>query len=291
MFNHLLGHERNKNILTSMLKNDHFPNVVLLHGHDGVGKSDFARAIGKAIIGIPEDQVSHPDCLEFFPDTKTNQYSMDELRSIIQKARLSPFSANCKVFLLHQLEAVEERGNTLLKIFEQPPTYTYFIGISSQKEAILPTLLSRMFTLSFPPLSMEEVTFWINKNYDKPNVTQLALFSSGSLSRAKLFCEIDTQTLFSLLEKSFLAIKEKDSFSLYKRIDEMESFMDKQKISLSDLYECIITWLQQYGLPQSHLLIEKTLQLSEQLLEAHKKFIRKKVILEWFFFSIFINLD
>lgn len=287
MFNHLLGHQKNKDLITAMLQSDHFPSVVLLHGNDGVGKSDFARAIGKALIGITEDQVSHPDCVEFFPDTKTSQYSMDEIRSIIQKARLSPFSANRKVFLLYQFEAVEERGNTLLKIFEQPPKFIHFICISSQKESILPTLLSRMVTLSFDPLSIEQITSWINKTYKNSNATQLALFSSGSLSRAKLLCEIDTQTLFSLLESSFLAIKEKDSFSLYKKIEEMELFIEKQAISLSDLYECIITWLQQYALPKSHLIVEKTLELSNQFLEANKKLIRKKAILEWFFFTIY----
>lgn len=287
MFNHLLGHEKNKNIITAMLQSKHFPSVVLLHGNDGVGKSDFARAIGKALIGIPEDQGCHPDCVEFFPDTKTIQYSMDEIRSIIQKARLSPFCANRKVFLLHQFEAVEERGNRLLKIFEEPPIFLHFICISSQKESILPTLLSRMVTLSFDPLSVEEITSWINKTYKISDATQLALFSSGSLSRAKLLCQIDTRTLFSLLERSFLAIKKKDSFSLYKRIEEMELFIEEQAISLSDLYECLIIWLQRYGLPNSHLIVEKTLELSNPLLEANKKLIRKKAILEWFFFTIY----
>lgn len=287
MFNRLVGHEKNKDIITAMLQSDHFPNVILLHGNDGIGKSDFARAIGKALIGISKDQISHPDCVEFFPDTKTSQYSMDEIRSIIQKARLSPFSAHRKVFLLHQFEAVEERGNTLLKIFEEPPKFTHFICISSQKESILPTLLSRMFTLSFDPLSIEEITSWINKTYKNSEAAHLALFSSGSLSRAKLLCEIGTPTLFSLLESSFLAIKKRDSFSLYKKIEELELFIEKQAISLSDLYEYIIIWLQQYGLPKSHLIVEKTLELSNQFLEANKKLIRKKAILEWFFFTIY----
>lgn len=287
MFSDLLGHQKNKEIITAMLQSNHFPSVILLHGRDGVGKSAFARTIGRALIGVSKDQTSHPDYMEFFPDTKTNQYSMDEIRSIIQEANVSPFSAKRKVFLLHQFETVEERGNTFLKIFEDPPTFIYFICISAAKESILPTLLSRMVTLSFDPLSLKEITSWINKTYKKTNANQLALFASGSLSRAKFLCEIDTHTLFSLLEKSFLALKQKNSLSLYTKIEELELFLEKQTISLPDLYECIVTWLQQYGLPSSHLLVEKTLQLSNTFLEANKKLIRKKTILEWFFFSLF----
>lgn len=290
MFDHLLGHQKNKDILTAMLQSDHFPNVVLLHGHDGVGKSDFARAIGRALIAASPDQSPHPDCVEFFPDTKTNLYSMNGIRSIVQKASLSPFSAKRKVFLLHQLDAVEEGGNALLKIFEEPPRYIHFICISSKKESILPTLLSRMHMLSFDPLSTEEITSWIHKRYKKSDESQIALFSSGSLAKATLFCEIDVHTLFSLLEKSFLAIKEKNYLSLYEKIEEIELFLEKQAISLADFYECIITWLQLYSLPASHLLLEKTLQLSNKFLESNNKLIRKKIILEWFFFSLFSHI-
>lgn len=290
MFDHLLGHQKNKEILTAMLQSDRFPSVVLLHGCDGVGKSDFARAIGRALIAASLDQSPHPDCVEFFPDTKTNLYSMHGIRSIVQKASLSPFSAERKVFLLHQLDAMEEGGNALLKIFEEPPTFIHFICISSKKESILPTLLSRMHMLSFDPLSTEEITSWIHKRYKKSDESQIALFSSGSLAKATLFCEIDVHTLFSLLEKSFLAIKEKNHLSLYEGIEEIELFIEKQAISLADFYECIITWLQLYSLPASHLLLEKTLQLSNKFLESNKKLIRKKIILEWFFFSLFSHI-
>lgn len=290
MFDHLLGHQKNKDILTAMLQSDHFPSVLLLHGHDGVGKSDFARAIGRALIGVAEDRAPHPDCIEFFPDTKTGQYSMDEIRSIIQKASLSPFSASRKVLLLHQFEAVEEAGNTLLKIFEEPPKFIHFICISSQKESILPTLLSRMCTLSFDPLSIEQITSWIDKTYENSNANQLALFCSGSLTMAKLFCDADIHVLFSLLEKSFLAVKEKNSLFLYEKVEEIELFIEKQAISLPDFYECIITWLQLYGLPKSHLILEKTLELAHKFLEANKKLIRKKNIVEWFFFSLFSHI-
>lgn len=292
MFDNLLGHQENKDLLASMLRSSSFPNVLLLYGHAGVGKSDFARATSKAIIGISSDQTSHPDYLEFFPDTKTNLYSMHGIRSILREAGISPFSAKCRVFLIHQLECIEEGANALLKAFEEPPKYMRFICTTSKKESILPTLLSRMHMIGFKPLTVEEIAFWISKKYkmSKSDIERIALFSSGSLTKAKLFCEIDIHTLFSHLEKLFLSLQERNHFSLYERIEALELFIEKAAISLEDLYECIITFLQMYSLPNSHLIVEKILQLSNQFFEANKKLIRKKIILEWFFFSLFSHI-
>lgn len=292
MFDNLLGHQENKDLLVSLLHSPCFPNVLLLYGHAGVGKSDFARAISKAIIGISSDQAYHPDYLEFFPDTKTCLYSMNGIRSILREAGISPFNAKCRVFLIHQLECIEEGANALLKTFEEPPGYMHFICTTSKKESILPTLLSRMQMIAFKPLSLEEIAFWIGKRYkkSKSDIERIALFSSGSLTKAKLFCEMDVHMLFSLLEKLFLSLQEQKHFSLYERIENLELFIAKAALSLEDLYECIITFLQVYSLPNSHLILERSLQLSNQFFEANKKFIRKKNILEWFFFSLFSHI-
>lgn len=292
MFDNLIGHQENKDLLASMLHSNCFPNVLLLYGHAGVGKSDFARAICKALLSIPPEQTYHPDYVEFFPDTKAHLYSMNGIRSILREATVSPFTAKCRVFLIHQLECVEEGANALLKVFEEPPHYMRFICTTSKKESILPTLLSRMHMVGFKPLPLQEIAFWISKRYkkSKSDIERIALFSSGSLTKAKLFCEIDVHTLFSLLEKLFLSLQEQKHFSLYERIEDLELFIEKEAISLEDLYEGIITFLQMYSLPSSHLILEKILQLSNQVFEANKKLIRKKNILEWFFFSLFSHI-
>lgn len=292
MFDNLLGHQENKDLLASMLRSHSFPNVILLYGHAGVGKSNFARAICKGLIGISSDQTYHPDYVEFFPDTKINQYSMNGIRAILREASISPFTAKCKVFLIHQLECVEEGANALLKAFEEPPNYMRFICTTSKKESILPTLLSRMYMVAFKPLPTEEIASWISKRYPKSNADteRIALFSSGSVSKAKLFCEIDINTLFSLLEKLFLSLQQQKHFSLYERIEDLELFIEKATLSLEDLYESIITFLQMYSLPKSHLILERILQLNNQFFEANKKLIRKKTILEWFFFSLFSHI-
>lgn len=292
MFDNLIGHQENKDLLASMLDSNCFPNVLLLYGHAGVGKSDFARAICKALLSIPSEQTYHPDYVEFFPDTKNHLYSMNGIRSILREASISPFTAKYRVFLIHQLECVEEGANALLKVFEEPPQYMRFICTTSKKESILPTLLSRMHMVAFKPLPLEEIAFWISKRYkkSKSDIERIALFSSGSLTKAKLFCEMDVNALFSLLEKLFLSLQEQKHFSLYERIEDLELFIEKEAISLEDLYESIITFLQMYSLPSSHLILEKILQLSNQVFEANKKLIRKKNILEWFFFSLFSHI-
>ncbi|NUO62105.1 MAG: hypothetical protein HOQ26_07245 [Gemmatimonadaceae bacterium] len=80
------------------------------------------------------------------------------VRSIVQRAAISPAMAKRKVFVIGDAERmVPQEGsdmaaNAFLKLLEEPPADTTLIVTSSEPGALLPTIRSRVVSLRVPPL-------------------------------------------------------------------------------------------------------------------------------------------
>lgn len=114
----------------------------------------------------------------------------DMLKKVYQRAFISPY----KVFIVRDAEKlVPEAQNSLLKTLEAPPEGTFIILISSDKNSLLPTILSRVTEVKFSPLSLESMQILLKKEgYDEKEAALFAKFGAGSLDKArsvKLFKE------------------------------------------------------------------------------------------------------
>lgn len=79
------------------------------------------------------------DNLEFF---EFDNLLIDDARNIISKAYIS--QENAKFIVIYAKSFGTEAQNALLKILEEPPRNIYFIIISSSKNLLLPTIISRL---------------------------------------------------------------------------------------------------------------------------------------------------
>lgn len=84
---------------------------------------------------------ANPDVLVEYFET----LGIDEARSIKEAQSTASFSGKHKFFILCATTMTHEAQNALLKIFEEPTKGTHFFLIIPQKEALLPTLTSRVF--------------------------------------------------------------------------------------------------------------------------------------------------
>ena len=87
---------------------------------------------------------THPD-INVFGRGKT---SVDDVREMIREAYLAPNVGDKKVFILEGADKFNAQSqNAMLKILEEPPKGVYFVLTAANKNAILPTVLSRTFTV------------------------------------------------------------------------------------------------------------------------------------------------
>lgn len=91
----------------------------------------------------------HRDC--FFFDGLAGSIKIDEVRALRAVLGEPAREARCRVVILREAQAlVEAAANALLKSLEEPRPGTSFILLAPQRERLLPTLVSRSFTLTLP---------------------------------------------------------------------------------------------------------------------------------------------
>src|SRR5579883_1219107 len=132
---------------------DALPPVLLFHG-PSPSKTSAAEKLAYRLLQSEKSPDFHP----IFPD-KNGLHSIQSIRELIRETALPPFEAKGKVFLIHEADKMlPTSSNALLKTLEEPPPATWFILLSGDKSALLPTILSRcrMFYFADATLDKEE---------------------------------------------------------------------------------------------------------------------------------------
>ncbi|MFH4354406.1 MAG: DNA polymerase III subunit delta' [Neisseriaceae bacterium] len=102
------------------------------------------------------------------------------VREVTEKVQLSSHLGGWKVVLIHPAEAMNiQASNALLKVLEEPPHRTIFLLLTTTKEALLPTIISRCRKFSLPKPTQEEALAYLTSlNPDEEGMRfQLALNS------------------------------------------------------------------------------------------------------------------
>ena len=91
----------------------------------------------------------HPDLRIVEGGAGARSFHIDAIRALRQDAGVLPNEAACKAYVLHNAQTMTvEAQNALLKLLEEPPDYVCIILTAPSRNKLLPTVISRVFTLS-----------------------------------------------------------------------------------------------------------------------------------------------
>lgn len=91
------------------------------------------------------DEKIHPDIIWVEKDRDRKYYKKDEMRSVVEDAYQTPNEARVRVIIISEMQLVKVDGqNVLLKILEEPPSYTVFILTAESANSVIGTVLSRV---------------------------------------------------------------------------------------------------------------------------------------------------
>lgn len=169
ILNQFYSNEKAKQTLVNFITDGRLPHALLLEGEVGCGKTHFARLTACAALCGSEQkpcgtcrscrlilQDTHPDVKVVSPDTADKPYAVSALRELILSCYVLPNDGEKKVYILRNIHEMSEQAqNTLLKIIEEPPAHVIFILTCQSRARILPTILSRVVTLTISPCSEE----------------------------------------------------------------------------------------------------------------------------------------
>lgn len=186
-FDHIVGNDHAKKYLTNIFTRNRVPQSLLFSGPDGIGKSLFAAAFGRLILGDSgTSSVSH-DYHEYRPEGKVGMHSMDSIRSFSQEVFVPPYTSQKKVLVVHDADRMlTYSANALLKAFEEPAPHTVIILLSRSPESLLPTIRSRCYQIRFQPLTKQEIVRVLVQQQKKSaeEAKEIAERSQGSIGVA-----------------------------------------------------------------------------------------------------------
>ncbi len=197
-FKDISGNSRVKKILTKALQRNRVPNSLLFCGPEGIGKREVALILAKALNcqrrGDDACEIcascraiqagNFPDVMEILPEG--NVLKIDQMRLLRSVAYLKPMVGRKRIFIVVEAEKMtEEAANSLLKILEEPPLFSYIILITHNPFLLMSTIKSRCQILNFLPISKEDIErILVDNGYEKEKARILSLLVHGNLKQA-----------------------------------------------------------------------------------------------------------
>ena len=173
-FNDMIGQEAIVKTLSNAIKNDNVPQALLFCGPRGVGKTSCARILAKTINELEED-------FEFniFELDAASNNSIEDIRNITDQIRIPPQIGKYKVYIIDEVHMLSNQAfNAFLKSLEEPPEHVVFILATTEKNKILPTILSRCQIYDFKKVDDESITKLLLRICKEKNIK----YEDGALS-------------------------------------------------------------------------------------------------------------
>lgn len=190
-FESLLGNGSLKQALQHAL-NGRFPQSILLTGPAGIGKMTTARILAAALLCENKGLKPCGACMACrkvennlhsdvsIIDLGDAEIKVDTARTIRADCAVLPGDGDRRVFLIrhaHNMNASAQ--NALLKLLEEPPTYAFFILMTENAGAILPTILSRCTRFALAPLDVAAVMQLLQQKYPDKSREEIQAAAAG----------------------------------------------------------------------------------------------------------------
>lgn len=227
-WNKIIGHEKQKNELRTMLREGRLPHALLFTGPAGIGKKMLGRMLSAAILCEVDDgpcghcescqsmRLSrHPDYYEVLPEVRGKSAKViriEQIREMQTIASRYPVMAKSRVVLIDEVECMNEAAaNSLLKTLEEPEGQVTFILVTSARSSLLDTIVSRCMPVAFGMLPVEAMTTALQeRGVPAEDAAELSALADGSLGRA-----------VTLFENGGLSLRN-DALSLLSQLDAMD---------------------------------------------------------------------
>ena len=167
-FDSVVGQRALTTTLKNAVKSGKLAHAYLFCGPRGVGKTTCARIFAKAINceNPTADGEACNECescksfnegrsLNIFELDAASNNSVDNIRTLMEQTRIPPQLGRYKVFIIDEVHMLSTAAfNAFLKTLEEPPAHVIFILCTTEKNKVLPTILSRCQIYDFERMTV-----------------------------------------------------------------------------------------------------------------------------------------
>lgn len=174
-FDSVVGQEYVTKTLKNAIKINHLAQAYLFCGPRGVGKTTCARIFAKTINcqNITEDVEACNACESCLSFNELRSYniheldaasnnSVEDIRSLTDQVRIPPQIGKFSIYIIDEVHMLSASAfNAFLKTLEEPPKHAIFILATTEKQKIIPTILSRCQIFDFNRIKVHEIVDYL----------------------------------------------------------------------------------------------------------------------------------
>lgn len=246
MFENIVGHERQKEILTKSIKNDSISHAYLFLGQEGIGKFKFACEFAKKILKT-ENLNNNPDFKIIRKREDKKDIVVEQIRKeLIDDIYIVPATGERKVYIIddaHHLNVAAQ--NTLLKTLEEPPKYITIILVASNSSSFLTTILSRVNQIPFEGVTNDILKNYLVSNFNISLDDSVVEYIDGSIGKAINIINNNLIEKYKNIDELYKFIQNKDIIEAFKQSSNIK-FNDEDSLDYLEFvlykknkYNCI----------------------------------------------------
>ena len=293
----IIGHHQILKQLYHAIASNRVAGAYLFVGVANVGKETVALNFAKSINCRTSDEGACGTCLSCrkaddgnHPDLQIIRPSgawikIDQIRELQKRIIYRPLEGVRKVYILTEAERMNlEAANCLLKTLEEPPADSGLILLTTNLDALLPTIRSRCQIIPFHPLVVSELAGHLMERFDidQSQALRVAATTGGAVGKALTLLQ-DGASFDEEIPEIMIANNRLDAFRIAEKWTQQPEALDH-----------LVTWyrdlvLLHQGAPADLLThvhhVEKLKQLTVrysrlQLQSAIKAIFETKVMLQ-----------
>ncbi|MDD2973398.1 MAG: DNA polymerase III subunit, partial [Lachnospiraceae bacterium] len=204
-FQDIIGQDSMKEYFKNAIEQNKVSHAYIINGERSSGKEFIAHIFAMALQcenrgeGMEPCQECHsckqalgnnqPDIIHVTHE-KPNSIGVEDIRTQINNdVGIKPYNSSKKIYIMNEGEKMTPQAmNALLKTLEEPPEYTVILILTTNVNALLPTILSRCVVLNMKPVADKLVKKYLIDTYEIPDYKAdvCVAFARGNLGKAKI---------------------------------------------------------------------------------------------------------
>lgn len=255
-FTDIVGQEQLKEHLQNAIAMNKVSHAYIINGERNAGKEFIAKVFAMALQCEQKEAEPCGEChsckqalsnnqpdIIYISHEKPNTIGVEDIRAQINNdIVIKPYSSPRKIYIVNEGEKMTPQAqNALLKTLEEPPEYAVILILTTNVEALLPTVLSRCVVLNMKPVSDALVKKYLMKQLGVPDYKAniCVAFARGNIGKAKLLAS----------SEEFEKVKD-EAISLVKNINDMEIHeivkaikkISEYKFDVNDYLDILMAW-------------------------------------------------
>lgn len=184
-FSTVIGQKALTHTLKTAIKNEQLAHAYLFCGPRGVGKTTCARIFAKAIncehLSADGEPCNECESCQAFNEQRSynimeldaaSNNSVDDIRTLTDQVLVPPQIGRYRVFIIDEVHMLSQAAfNAFLKTLEEPPKYAIFILATTEKQKIIPTILSRCQIYDFARITVPDIVDQLQRICQDKGVT------------------------------------------------------------------------------------------------------------------------